>query len=249
MSEPPAIEVRGLWKSFRLHLQRGQSLKAMLLSWRQVKTELVWALRDVNLTVAPGETLALVGRNGSGKSTLLGVLSRVYRPTKGHVVVRGRVSSLLELGAGFHPDFTGIENIRLNGAILGISRRDLERRLPEIVAFADLGPYIDAPIKTYSSGMVMRLGFAIAVQTEPDVLLVDEVLAVGDEAFQQKCYRKIEQFQEGGKTILFVSHDLDSVRRVAPRCVWIHEGTVRRDGPTEEVLEEYHAWAGAQGSG
>lgn len=237
-----AIEVKGLWKAFNLYHHGIGSIKGALVDLirrGRKRQERIWGLQDVNLTVCAGESVAVIGKNGSGKSTLLGILSRVYKPTRGEVRVNGRVSSLLELGAGFHPDLTGIENIYLNGSILGLSRREITRRLDEIIAFSELGSFIDAPIKTYSLGMQMRLGFSIAVQTDPDVLLVDEVLAVGDEAFQQKCYRTIEQFQAQGKTILFVSHDLEAVRRVAPRSVWLDSGRVVMDGPTPEVVAAY----------
>jgi len=196
-------------------------------------------LRNVNLSVEAGQTVAIVGQNGAGKSTLLGILSKVYRPTSGEVIINGRVSALLELGAGFHPDLTGIENIYLNASILGLSRKEVRRRMGDIVEFAELGEWIDAPIRTYSSGMVMRLGFAIAVQVDPDILLIDEVLAVGDEAFQQKCYRKVQEFQKVGKTIVFVSHDMEAIRAVAHRAVWLDRGEVRADNGVEEVLAAY----------
>jgi ABC-type polysaccharide/polyol phosphate transport system ATPase subunit len=197
------------------------------------------ALKGIDLTVAHGETLAVIGRNGSGKSTMLGIVGRIYKPTSGKVIVQGRVSALLELGAGFHSELTGLENIYLNGAILGIRTRDMKSKVDEIVQFAELEKFIDAPLKTYSKGMVMRLGFSIAVQVEPDVLLVDEVLAVGDEGFQRKCYDKIEEFQKAGKTIVFVSHDLEAVRRVASRVIWLDQGVIRADGPAETVVTEY----------
>jgi ABC-type polysaccharide/polyol phosphate transport system ATPase subunit len=234
-----AILVRHLWKSFPKYRPGIGSLKSMFSFGFGKEPERVWALQDVSFTVNAGESVAILGRNGSGKSTLLGILSKVYRPTKGEAVVNGRVAPLLELGAGFHPDLTGRENIYLNGAILGLSREEVDRRLDDIIGFSELGPFIDTPIKTYSSGMQMRLGFAIAVQTKPDALLVDEVLAVGDEAFQHKCYRQIERFQKEGRTILFVSHDLEAVKRVAPRTIWISRGKLLRDGPTEAVIPDY----------
>jgi len=239
-----AIELQGLGKAFKLWHGRPNTLKSLALSFRRPKPEELWALKGIDLAVARGETLAVIGLNGSGKSTLLGVIGRIYRPTCGKVVVRGRISALLELGAGFHPDLTGIENIYLNGAILGIKTRDMKAKVDEIVAFAELQRFIDTPIKAYSKGMVMRLGFAVAVQVNPDVLLVDEVLAVGDEAFQAKCYGKIGEFQQAGKTIVFVSHDLDAVRRVASRAVWLDQGAVRADGPTDGVVEAYASRVG-----
>jgi lipopolysaccharide transport system ATP-binding protein len=236
-----AIELRGVQKAFRLTHGRSNSLKSLLVSFRRPKVEELWALKGIDLTVSRGETLAVIGKNGSGKSTMLGLIGRIYRPTRGTIEVRGRVSALLELGAGFHPELTGMENIFLNGAILGIRRRDMNTKVDQIVEFAELQKFIDSPLKTYSKGMIMRLGFAVAVQVDPDVLLVDEVLAVGDEAFQGKCYDKIEEFQQAGKTIVFVSHDLEVVRRVASRTVWIDQGVMRSDGPTLEVVDEYCA--------
>lgn len=234
-----AIIVEGLHKTFRLIHDRPGSLKAMALSFRRAHHEEVNALAGVSFTVNDGETVAVIGRNGSGKSTLLGILSRVYRPTSGRVVINGKVSGLLELGAGFHPELTGIENIYLNGSILGMRRREIDKRLPEIIAFAELEQFIDAPLRTYSSGMVMRLGFSIAIQVDPDILLVDEVLAVGDESFQRKCYDKVREFQQSGKTILFVSHDLDAIRKVATRVIWLNSGVIRADDGVERVLDEY----------
>ena len=235
----PAIRVENIWKSFPQYKPGMGSLKAMFSFRAAQRPERVWALRDLSFAVSKGESVAVIGRNGSGKSTLLGILAKVYLPSKGEVGVRGRIAPLLELGAGFHPDLTGRENIFLNGAILGLARREIEARLDEIIAFSELGEFIDTPIKTYSVGMQMRLGFSIAVQTKPDVLLVDEVLAVGDEAFQHKCYRQIERFQEEGRTILFVSHDLEAVRRVAPRTIWMGGGALLADGPTVGVVTAY----------
>ncbi len=236
-----SIELRGVKKAFRLTHGGANSLKSLVLSFRRPKVEEHWALKGIDLDIARGETIAVIGKNGSGKSTLFGLIGNIYRATAGTIAVNGRVSALLELGAGFHPELTGTENIFLNGAILGIPRKDMKQNVERIIEFAELEKFIDAPIKTYSKGMVMRLGFAIATQVDPDILLVDEVLAVGDEAFQDKCYKKIEAFQRQGKTILFVSHDLDVVRRVASRTVWIDSGTVRADGPTLEVVDSYCA--------
>jgi len=235
------IQLRNLTKRFLVTHQAYGSVKGMLLSFIPRRRETMTALDDLTLEIASGETVAVVGRNGAGKSTLLGILARVYKPTSGTVEVRGRVAPLLELGAGFHPDLTGIENIFFNGVILGLTRKEVAARLDAIIAFADLHDYIDAPIRTYSSGMLMRLGFAIAVNVDADILLVDEVLAVGDLEFQNKCYAKIAEFQQAGKTILFVSHDLESVERVASRTVWMDAGRVRHDGATDVVLAQYAA--------
>lgn len=236
-----AIEVHNLYKTFRLCHGRPRSLKTLALSFRRAQYEELNALIDVDLAVQPGETVAVIGRNGSGKSTLLRILGNVYKPTRGKLTVRGRISTLLDLGAGFHPDLTGIENIYLNGAILGLRTRQVKQKLDEIIDFSELAKFIDAPLRTYSSGMVMRLGFAVAVQVDPDVLLVDEVLAVGDEAFQSKCYDKIREFQAAGKTIVFVTHDMEAARRVASRAIWISDGQIKLDDGVGDALAAYLA--------
>src|SRR5581483_47765 len=197
------------------------------------------ALKGISFVIAEGETVAIVGRNGSGKSTILKIIAGVYRPTAGLVKVSGKVSALIELGAGFHPDLTGRENIILNGLLLGLSRQEIRSREQKILDFAELGEFIDSPVKQYSSGMYARLGFAVATEVDPDVLLIDEILAVGDAPFQEKCLAKIDEFRERGKTIVFVSHDLDAVRRLCPRALLIHEGVLRLDGSTDQVLAEY----------
>ena len=235
----PIVRAVDLWKSFPRYKPGIGSLKAMFSFRWGTRPDTVWALREVSFEVRPGESVAIVGRNGSGKSTLLGLLARIYRQSRGTLAVDGRVAPLLELGAGFHPDLTGRENVYLNGAILGLRRPEIDERITDIIGFSELAEFIDTPLKTYSVGMQMRLGFAIAVQTRPDILLVDEVLAVGDEAFQHKCSRRIERFQNEGRTILFVSHDMDAVRRVAPRTIWIDRGKLRDDGPTAQVLAAY----------
>ena len=236
-----AIKVQDLTKTFRLSHERSGSLKALALAFRRTKTEDLYALKGINFSVRAGETLAVIGKNGSGKSTLLGIMSRVYRPTSGIVTMNGRVSSLLELGAGFHHELTGIENIYLNGSILGMRRREIDKCLDHIISFAELEPFIDAPIRTYSSGMIMRLGFSIAIQVDPDILLVDEVLAVGDENFQQKCYTKVRELQSLGKTIVFVSHDLQAVKEVATRAIWLDSGEIRADDGVGVVVDAYLA--------
>lgn len=234
-----AIRIENLYKTFRLSHERAGSLKALVLSSRRARYENVHALRGVSFSVDAGETVAVVGKNGSGKSTLLGIMAKVYRPTSGEVIMNGRAASLLELGAGFHPDLTGIENIYLNGSILGMRRREIAKCLDEIVSFAELERFIDAPLRTYSSGMVMRLGFSIAIQVDPDILLVDEVLAVGDESFQEKCYDRVREFQRLGRTIIFVSHDLKAIREVATRAIWLDMGEIRVDGGVKSVLSAY----------
>lgn len=235
----PLVEVRGLRKEFVLSHSGAGSLKALLLWWKRRSYERLVALDGVDLEVHPSECVALVGRNGAGKSTLLSLLARVYRPTAGTVKVEGRMAPLLELGAGFHPDLTGAENVLFNGVILGLTRRQVFERMEEIVAFAELEHHIDAPVRTYSSGMLARLGFSIAVHVDADILIVDEVLAVGDFSFEQKCYSRIEEFRAQGGTILFVSHNMDAVRRVADRCVWLKDGRVAMSDGVEEVVAAY----------
>ena len=238
MEAPPVIEARDLHKKFSLTLHRG-SLKALVLSRGRVERKVVHALRGVDLAVRPGEAVALLGRNGSGKSTLLSLVGRIYLPTSGTLAVRGRVAPLLELGAGFHHDLTGRENVELNGVILGLTRRQVRERMEAIIDFAELRDFIDAPLRTYSSGMHMRLAFSVATHTDAEILLVDEVLAVGDEWFQEKCFARIEEFKREGRTILFVSHEMSDVLRVATRAVWLEGGLVKRDGPPETIVEEY----------
>jgi ABC-type polysaccharide/polyol phosphate transport system ATPase subunit len=210
-----------------------------LIRLRLPRREEFVALRDISFVVPQGQTVGVIGRNGSGKSTLLALMARIYRPTKGSIRVRGRVATLLELGAGFSGEFTGVENVFLNGVILGVAREELEKQLPSIVEFAELEEFIDTPVKHYSSGMVTRLGFSIAVHVRPDVLLVDEVLAVGDYRFQEKCYSKIEEFKQRGATIFFVSHDMRAIQRVSDRVLWIDQHIVRADSAAQEVIEAY----------
>lgn len=241
MQNEYSIEVENLTKRFRV-VHREASLKSAAMKrfrLRRPHIEEFTALEDVSFRVPRGQTVGVIGRNGSGKSTLLTLLSRIYRPTSGRVEIRGRVATLLELGAGFHPEFTGIENIFLNGVILGIAREEIEKRLPQIVEFADIGDFVDTKVKHYSSGMITRLGFSVAVHSDPDVLLVDEVLAVGDEDFQEKCYRKIEEFKTRGVTIFFVSHDMKAMRRVSDRVLWIDNHRVREDGEPGIVIAHY----------
>lgn len=237
----PAISIRGLRKSFDLSLSGAGSLKTAALWWRKRHIERVEVLRGVDLEVPAGQCVAIVGRNGAGKSTLLSILARVYLPTAGEVQVRGRIAPLLELGAGFHPDLTGAENVLFNAMILGLSRAEAAARVASIVEFSGVGKFAEAPVRTFSSGMLARLGFAVAVHVDADILIVDEVLAVGDAEFEAKCYEKIAEFRQRGGTIVFVSHDLEAVGRVADRCVWIEGGVVVSDGSPKETLAAYQA--------
>jgi ABC-2 type transport system ATP-binding protein len=239
-----AISATAVGKRFLLHHQRATSLKERLLLHRRSTSEEFWALRDVDLQIGGGHTVGLIGPNGSGKSTLLKVLSGILAPTTGRVAVRGRIASLLELGAGFNGELTGRENVFLNAAILGLSRGETRRYFDDIVAFAELEPFIDNQVKHYSSGQYVRLGFAVAVHVSPDILLVDEVLAVGDESFQRKCLTKIAEFQERGCTILFVTHSLDLVPRVCSRAVVLDHGRVLHDGDPVEATERLRSLLG-----
>src|SRR6185437_4675746 len=226
-------------RRFRVYARENRALKDLLVARSRARGSDVLALRDVSFAVEPGSAIGLVGRNGSGKSTLLRLVSGIIKPTSGHVAVGGRVGSLLELGAGFHPDMTGRENVFLNGSIHGLRRTAIREKLDEIVAFAGLEASIDLPVRTYSSGMYMRLGFAIASHMEANVLLLDEVFAVGDEAFQRKCFGKIFEFKQRGGTIVFVSHDAASVERLCDRAVLLKDGSVMFDGPTHEAIVAY----------
>ncbi len=240
MTQPGAIEIDRATRRFRVYPQPVRTLKELLVARRRSRGTDIWALRNVSASIAPGEAVGLIGRNGSGKTTLLRLVAGIIKPTSGTVAVTGRVGSLLELGAGFHPEFTGRENVYLNGAILGLKREDIRRHMDEIVAFAELERFIDVPVRTYSSGMYMRLGFAVAAHLEVDVLLLDEVFAVGDEEFQRKCFGKIFEFKQRGGTIVFVSHDAAAVDRICGRAVLLRDGEVAFDGPTREAITQYH---------
>jgi len=238
MSET-AIRIQNVRKEFLLSHAGAASIKSMLMWWKKRRLEHFVALHDVSFEVQKGESVALIGKNGAGKSTILSLIAKIYRPNAGSVQVQGRIAPLLELGAGFHPDLTGLENVLFNGMILGLTRKQVQERLPQIVEFAELGGHIDSPVRTYSSGMMARLGFSIAVHVDADILLVDEVLAVGDHDFEQKCYAKIAEFREGGGTIFFVSHNPAAVEKVADRCIWMQKGEVHMDGPVHEILRAY----------
>lgn len=240
MSET-AIRVENLCKEFTVSHTGYASIKGALLWWKRRSTERLHALKGVTLTVKPGECVAIVGRNGAGKSTLLSILARVYKPTSGKIELSGRVAPLLELGAGFHPDLTGTENVVFNGVVLGLTRKQVAERMADIVAFSEIENYVDAPVRTYSSGMLLRLGFSVAVHVDASILLVDEALAVGDLEFQKKCLTRINEFKNNGGAILFVSHDMAAVREAADRVVWMQKGEIVMDGATEEVVSAYES--------
>lgn len=239
-----AIEIDNVSKHFRLYHEKYTSLKERVIHLNKIPYEEFWALKNISFDVNEGETVGLLGHNGSGKSTLLKCIAAILQPTTGEIRVRGRVASMLELGAGFHPELSGRENIYLNAALLGVAKRDIDLRFDDIVEFSELGPFIDNQVRYYSSGMYTRLGFAVAVNVDPDILLVDEVLAVGDENFQRKCFDKVEEFQDEGRTIVFVSHSPDIVRRVCNRVFVLDHGAVVGEGSAPEaisILREYQA--------
>lgn len=241
----PSISVRDVTKTYKVRHSKGRTLKELFLR-QNIFEETINALDHVTFDVKPGITMGVIGSNGSGKSTMLKLIARTSRPTGGEVVVNGRVSALLELGAGFHPDFTGRENVFLDGAIMGLPRKVVEERFDEIVAFAEMEEFIDQPAKTYSSGMYMRLAFAVAVSVDPDIILIDEVFAVGDESFQRKCLERIDEFKSEGKTILFVSHGLGAVKALCEEAVWLEKGKLSALGSTEKVID-YYLWAVNEG--
>ncbi len=237
LANAPAIEVRDVSKRFRIYREKPTSLKQRLLTSRS-RAEDFWALRDVALDVGEGSTFGLIGHNGSGKTTLLKCVAGILRPTSGAILQRGRLAALLELGAGFHPELTGRENVYLNASFLGLSRKQTDAAFDDIVAFAELEQFIDTEVKFYSSGMLVRLGFAVAVYVEPDVLLIDEVLAVGDEAFQAKCLNRVREFQREGRTIVLVTHALDTVTEICDRAAMLHHGELHAIGMPAEVVRE-----------
>jgi ABC-type polysaccharide/polyol phosphate transport system ATPase subunit len=243
----PAIELDSVSKRYWLGEDHSQSLRELTTatlqrlrhpSLRRQREEL-WSLRDIDLEIAEGDAVGVIGRNGAGKSTLLKVLSRITEPTEGVSRTRGRVSALLEVGTGFHPELTGRENVFLNGAILGMTRRDILARFDDIITFAGVEQFVETPVKRYSSGMYLRLAFAVAAHLEPDILVVDEVLAVGDAEFQSKCLRRMETVEREGRTVVFVSHNLEAVSRLCTRGVWLEEGAIRAVGSTDEVIQQY----------
>ncbi|MCE5329369.1 ABC transporter ATP-binding protein [bacterium] len=237
-----AVEVNNVTKRYRIHYEKNPSLKETIIHLRRTKFIEFLALDDVSFNVNHGETLGIIGPNGSGKSTILKLISRILQPTKGQVKVNGSVSALLELGAGFHPDLTGRENIFINAAILGMKRKNIEKKFDEIVEFSELEKFIDMPVKNYSSGMYMRLGFSVAINVNPDILLVDEVLAVGDQAFQAKCYKVIYDLIKQGKTIIIVSHDLGTIQDLCNRVIFLKDGKIEQMGGPVAVVSSYRSY-------
>lgn len=234
-----AIVVESVSKNFRLYHERNRYIKATLLRGRRARYEEFWALEDVSFDVEHGATLGIIGSNGSGKSTMLKCLTGIYHPDKGTISVDGKIAALLELGAGFHVELSGRENVFLNGAILGMSKKDIERQFDSIVEFAGLERFIDTPVKNYSSGMTVRLGFSIAAHVEPEILLIDEILSVGDQAFQRKSSEKIEQFRREGRTIIVVSHSLPAVQQLCKEVIWLEKGRLKQRGPAADVIAAY----------
>lgn len=234
-----AIKVENMTKQFKLFYDKPSTLKERLVFWNKKKSEKRTVLKNINLEIKKGETVALIGVNGSGKSTLLKLMTKIIYPTKGKIITNGKLTSLLELGAGFHPDFTGRENIYFNASIFGLTRSEIESRIDDIIDFAELGDFIDSPVRTYSSGMYMRLAFSVAINVDAEVLLIDEILAVGDQHFQDKCFAKLRELKESNKTIVIVSHSLGSIKDLCDRAIWINNGEVRLDGKTSDVIDEY----------
>lgn len=239
MDSRNAIEVRNVYKKFKIEYDKSNTLKEKMIFWKKGKVEYHEVLKDISLNIKKGETVALIGTNGSGKSTLLKLMTRIIFPNSGTIEKDGKLTSLLELGAGFHPDFTGRENIYFNASIFGLTRKEIDNRIDEIIEFSELGEFIDNPIRTYSSGMYMRLAFSVAINVDADILLIDEILAVGDQHFQDKCYRKLEELRDSGKTIVIVTHSLDVVKKLCHRAIWIYKGEFRLDGDPVYVIDEY----------
>lgn len=239
MKQENAIEIKNMTKTFKLFYDKPSTLKERLVFWNHKKAEARTVLNNINLEIKKGETVALVGVNGSGKSTLLKLMTKIIYPTKGLLQTNGKLTSLLELGAGFHPDFTGRENIYFNASIFGLTKKEIDKRLNAIIEFSELEEFIDNPVRTYSSGQYMRLAFSIAINVDAEILLIDEILAVGDQHFQDKCYAKLEELRDSDKTIVIVSHALESIKKICTRGIWINEGKIQIDDKINKVIDEY----------
>ena len=237
--EKYAIEVQDVYKSFDVYLDKANSLKEKLLFWKRNRKEVREVLKGINLNIKKGEAVALIGVNGSGKSTLLKLMTKIIYPNKGKIITNGKLTSLLELGAGFHADFSGRENIYFNASIFGLTKKEIDNRLEQIIEFSELRDYIDNPVRTYSSGMFMRLAFAVAINVDADILLVDEILSVGDQHYQAKCLNKMKELKKEGKTMVFVTHSLGSAQELCNRSIWLCDGKIKMDGDTNTVIEKY----------
>lgn len=233
------IIVEDVYKTFNVYMDKANTIKEKLMFFKRNKKEKREVLKGINLRIKQGEAVALIGVNGSGKSTLLKLMTKIIYPNKGKIITNGKLTSLLELGAGFHPDFSGRENIYFNASIFGLTKKEIDERLDNIIEFSELGSYIDNPVRTYSSGMYMRLAFSVAINVNADILLIDEILSVGDQHFQEKCFNKMKELKAQGKTMVFVTHSMESVKNLCDRAVWLYEGKIRMDGNTEEVVNEY----------
>ena len=236
---PYAILVYDVTKKFKVYYDKASTLKEHMLFWKRNKSEEFTALKNINLKIKKGETVGLIGVNGSGKSTLLKLMTKIIYPTSGKIITHGKLTSLLELGAGFHQDFTGRENIYFNASIFGLTKKEIDQRLDEIIEFSELGEFIDNPVRTYSSGMYMLLAFSIAINVDAEILLIDEILAVGDQHFQEKCFKKLEELKNSDKTIVIVSHSLDQIEKLCNRAIWIYDGEVYMDASPKEVIPKY----------
>lgn len=234
-----AVEIKNMSKRFKVYYDKPNTLKERIVFFAKSKTEVRPILTNINLQIKKGETVALIGTNGSGKSTLLKLMTKIIYPNSGTVETYGKLTSLLELGAGFHPDFTGRENIYFNASIFGLTKKEINSRLQSIIEFSELEEFIDNPVRTYSSGMYMRLAFSIAINVDAEILLIDEILAVGDQHFQDKCFEKLQELKKSGKTIVIVTHDMNAVKNLCDRSIWIFDGKVRMDGDSNSVVEEY----------
>lgn len=234
-----AVEINNMSKDFIIYADKANTLKERIIRFSNNKKEVRHILKNINLKINKGETVALIGVNGSGKSTLLKLITKIIYPTSGSIKVNGKLASLLELGAGFHPDFSGRENIYFNASIFGLTKAEIDARLDKIIEFSELGDFIDTPVRTYSSGMYMRLAFSVAINVDADIILIDEILAVGDQRFQEKCMDKMLELKKLGKTMVFVSHSKEAVEFLCDRAIWLNNGVIQKDGKTKSVLEEY----------
>ena len=242
MEKDIAIKVSHVYKIFKLYYDKANTLKEKILFFsrkNKSKDSILHVLNDINLTIKKGESVALIGTNGSGKSTLLKLMTKIIYPNKGKITTNGKLTSLLELGAGFHDDFTGRENIYFNASIFGLTKKEIDEKVDEIIEFSELQEFIDNPVRTYSSGMYMRLAFSVAINVQADILLIDEILAVGDQHFQEKCFNKLKELKESGKTIVIVTHSMNQVKQFCDRAIWLYKGNVKMDGNVDQVLEEY----------